>query len=89
MKPAANGELHWHEKHVLTTNPSAGRMVAIKLPDGTEERRYAEGSFDGWIEHYRTLAPDLAKAGVGVEVVNASRETALDMFPRVKLEEVL
>ena len=87
MKPAANGELHWHEKHVLTTNPSAGRMVTIKLPDGTEQRSYLEGSFDGWIEHYRTLPPDLAKAGV--EVVNASRDTALDMFPRVKLEDVL
>lgn len=38
-----------------------------------------------WPEQFRAILPRLA----GVEVVNASRATALDMFPRATLEEAL
>lgn len=43
------------------------------------------GSLHKWPDQFRALRAHLA----GVEVVNASRQTALDCFPRVSLEEAL
>ena len=40
-----------------------------------------------WRERFKPLARDLARAGV--EVVNATRQTALTAFPRVELEAAL
>ena len=40
-----------------------------------------------FLPHFDKLAVELGKAGV--EVLNASRETALETFKRVKLEEIL
>ncbi|MCI2243294.1 hypothetical protein L3067_01545 [Xanthomonas sp. PPL568] len=39
----------------------------------------------GWPSDFKRLLPMLS----GIHVVNATRETALDMFPRMTLEEVL
>lgn len=46
--------------------------------------RNADGVAD-WPAHFQELLPRLS----GIEVVNASRETALGLFPRVALEEAL
>lgn len=43
------------------------------------------GSVDKWPAQFRLLASHLA----GLEVINCSRETALQAFPRRPLEEVL
>ena len=40
-----------------------------------------------WVKIYATMLPDLEKAGV--VVVNCTPESALDCFPKAKLEEVL
>ena len=45
------------------------------------------GNYARWIEMYKTMEPDLNRAGV--EVINCSLDTALDCFPRARLEEVL
>lgn len=50
---------------------------------GTTDR----SEFALWLGRYETLPPALA--AVGVAVVNASRETALEVFPRVNLEAAL
>jgi hypothetical protein len=44
-------------------------------------------NFAAWIEGFRRLAPALE--AIGLEVVNASRRTALDCFRQAPLEEVL
>lgn len=43
------------------------------------------GSMPKWADQFRAMRPHL----LGVEVVNATRQTALDCFPRVSLEEAL
>lgn len=47
----------------------------------------AQSTFRTWIKTYNKIAPELAS--VGVHVLNATRRTALDAFPCVKLEDVL
>ncbi len=44
-------------------------------------------NYERWIEMYKTMEPDLNRAGVSI--VNCSLDTALDCFPRARLEEVL
>jgi hypothetical protein len=56
-------------------------------PDHAGRNPTGAAQFKGWVAAFATMAPDLAKAGV--EILNCSRETALDMFPRAKLEDVL
>jgi hypothetical protein len=46
-----------------------------------------ENPYERWLEHFGRLAADLKKEGV--EVVNCSRDTALQCFPRGDLDEVL
>lgn len=48
-------------------------------------RRWSD--YKSWTDAYRTMVPDLVRAKV--EVINCSRETALDCFPRAKLRDVL
>lgn len=43
--------------------------------------------YDNWQVRFKPLADDLAR--LGVPVLNASRTTALDCFPRVALEAAL
>lgn len=43
------------------------------------------GSVDKWKFHFRKLAKEL----LGIEIVNATRQTALEAFPRVSLEDAL
>jgi len=50
-------------------------------------RNPGEVQLQEWRAKFATMVPDLAKAGV--EVINCSRDTALDMFPKLKLEEAL
>lgn len=45
------------------------------------------GQFPSWCRVYEEAAPQLA--GAGIEVINATRQTALGAFPRVALESVL
>lgn len=45
------------------------------------------GNFNGWLRAFKTLPPDLEKAGV--ELINCTRDTALDCFPKARLEDVL
>lgn len=44
-------------------------------------------AYTDWIGNFRRLAKDLATEGV--EVINCSRETALDCFPRMTIAEAL
>lgn len=44
-------------------------------------------NFKTWLKNYKDLARDLR--GAGVACVNASRNTALDCFQKVTLEEAL
>lgn len=46
-----------------------------------------KNTFKGWIPAFNKVAQELKS--VGVEVINASRKTALECFPRVSLEEAL
>lgn len=43
--------------------------------------------YEQWVAAFRPLAADLAAAGV--EVINASRATALDCFTRAELETII
>ena len=43
--------------------------------------------FVSWIKQFAPLARDLRQRGI--DVINATRETALECFPRAKLEDVL
>lgn len=45
------------------------------------------GNFEGWVKRFDRLSP-LIRAK-GVEVINATRQTALKCFPRLKIEEAL
>lgn len=54
-------------------------------PDGMNNPR--ESTIRAWTENFRSTVPDLERAGV--EVINASRETALDCFPRASLDSAL
>lgn len=45
------------------------------------------GNYAGWVKNFPAMVPDLAKAGV--EVVNCSRETAIDCFPRMPIGQAL
>ena len=45
------------------------------------------GLYADWIEKFGTMEPDLKRAGI--EVVNCSLDSALDCFPKARLEEVL
>lgn len=47
----------------------------------------AAPDFGRWVEAFNRLAPALH--GLGIEVINCSRETALTCFPRKPLEDVL
>jgi len=47
----------------------------------------SKGTFGSWIRAFNKVAPELKKANV--EVLNATRSTALKCFPLVKLEGVL
>lgn len=51
------------------------------------DRNPSESQFKMWIENFRGTLPDLARAGV--DVVNCSRDTALDCFSMAALEDVL
>lgn len=46
-----------------------------------------KSSFPHWRRRFGTTLPDLRRAGV--EVINCSRETALECFPRARLEDVI
>lgn len=43
--------------------------------------------FQNWRREFKTIGKELKKEGV--EVINATRQTALDVFPRAQLEDVL
>ena len=53
-------------------------------PDHPEQRPC---NFKAWISYFPTLVPHLAHRHI--EVINASRETALDCFPQMSLAEAL
>jgi hypothetical protein len=44
-------------------------------------------NFQKWLKYFATVPPDLERAGV--RVVNCSRETALECFPRSTIDQVL
>jgi len=44
-------------------------------------------NFKEWIKKFNALAPELCAEGV--EVINATRKTALDCFRKIKLEDAL
>lgn len=83
----------WDVKRIVLTgydmqpraacNPDA-EMHWHGLHDGLNPTTYC---FAKWIGHFRRAAPDLAARGV--EVLNATRETALDAFPRVELRQAV
>lgn len=47
----------------------------------------ANGDPKGWIQHFNTMAPQLAAEGI--ECINCSAQTALTCFPRADLHEAL
>jgi len=47
----------------------------------------ADHDYQSWQDHFRAAVPDLERGKV--EVINCSRETALDCFPRAELRSVL
>lgn len=55
---------------------------------GKHEGRLVNGvGFPFWIRNFGPLAKDLAARGI--EVVNCTRETALECFPRMPIEQAL
>lgn len=46
-----------------------------------------EGHFPKWIARFATLAPELAARGI--EVLNCTPDSALDVFPMARLEDAL
>lgn len=48
-------------------------------------RNPGEVQLNTWAENFETMLPDLD----GVSVVNCSRETAIECFPRARIEDVL
>jgi len=45
-----------------------------------------DSNFASWARAFETMIPDLERAGVGV--INCSRETALECFPTMRLEDL-
>lgn len=60
-----------------------GKFCHSKPASSLDRRAYNYGL---WIERFKSIAAPLAAAGV--EVLNATRRTALDMFVRIRLEDV-
>ena len=56
-------------------------------PDHTRIGNPQRNSFNRWLRAFHEAAPQLTQAGV--EVLNCTRQTALDVFPRVSLEDAL
>ncbi len=44
-------------------------------------------NYERWMVMFETLGPDLSRAGV--DIVNCSLDTALECFPKARLEDVL
>lgn len=70
----AGGEVHWHRPHAWR-DPRTGSGL----------HNPTQRLFDRWIRGFAAALPDLARAGVSV--LNASRRTALDCFPRITPED--
>lgn len=75
-----DGKVHWHADH-------PARMSGINARKRWPEGMNNANSIKLWPRQFKAVA-DYAKER-GVEIVNASRETALDCFPRVNLQDVL
>lgn len=104
-QPGPNGVMHGGNSGYQAVNVAkhlGGRRIVLLAYDmgaGEDGQVHWFGShppglnnprpehFDTWAKAFARLAPVMAD--LGVEVVNCSRRTALDCFPRVPLEEVL
>jgi hypothetical protein len=74
------GETHWHGDHPKAMRSERARKA---WPDGMSNA----GSMKKWPAQYKAAA---MQAEIhGVELLNASRETALDCIRRVALEDVI
>lgn len=47
----------------------------------------ATGHFGGWIKNFHTMKPHLEARGI--TITNCTRHTALDCFPKIRLEDAL
>lgn len=79
--------VHLGAKRIILLGYDAKRNAAGVLHFYSCVGRQGPSDFAIWLRHYATLPGPLAAAGV--DVLNASRETAIEVFPRVELEEVL
>lgn len=75
-----DGKVHWHSDHPSRMSDKQARK---RWPDGMSNAE----SINRWPKQFKAVA-DYAKER-GAVVLNASRVTALDCFPRVNLQEVL
>lgn len=55
-----------------------------KTPEG-KNTAFMNGTFGRYVKTFRTIDP----ARYGIEIINCSRATALDAFPRMRLEDAL
>ena len=87
---AANLALHFGAKRIVLLG------FDMQAPRGVSHWHGEHGdglnnpnvyTFAAWLKAWETVPESIA--GLDLEIVNASRETALTMFPRVSLEEAL
>lgn len=95
---ATGGNSGYQAVH-LAVHYGATRIVLLgfDMKEGPDKRRHwfgnhpkelnARGNFAPWIRSFKMLATALQKRGV--QVINCSVDTALDCFPRAKLEDTL
>ena len=69
---------------VVTEDPPVEDAV---IPPIASMNNPSLANYQRWMVMFETLGPDLSRAGV--EVINCSLDTALDCFPKAKLEDVL
>lgn len=77
---------HWGASKVILLGYDLQRTGGRAHWHGDHPRGLGNaGAIDKWPQHFEELAADLS----GVEVVNCSRESALEIFPRGRLEDHL
>lgn len=78
----ATGLGHWFGDH-----PKIDKVSPAGHPFTEDMNRTAPTCFDDWRANFGRLATDLKSSGV--EVINCTRQTALECFPRAAIQDAL
>lgn len=55
--------------------------------DGVSWRSFRPHNYKGWLQHFKNAAPLIKNCGI--EVINCTRDTALDCFPKMSIQDAV